>query len=1315
MESLNFNSQERAASVENKCKTKQRKVAWHLFDYFIHSSRRVNDRTMQSKVGKVASSKTLDARLIVTECSGTKSDKQDTSSSSGNYITHVVDTNIRPVNDQVPFTEVQLTTQHNVLANEQKHYVQSEPIYDTYLLEKVDSNTTSDSTNMCHSNKAKIKKEIKVLEKINIELEHSVAKLLAENEKLHKENEHLKQTYKDLYDSIKKTQVQTKDHNDSLIAQINSKTVENADLKSQIQEKLFANDARKKTQERNRNSKSSLMHTTSLQNTTNGSKQKPRSNNQTSRSLPVSKSSCGMSNGVPLVDHSRNSSSFSDSKHFVCWTCQKCVFNANLDACLTKFLKEVNSRIKVQSPKTRNNTKPVEKINNVIKPKRWISKVYRISPNKSSVVHEKPNTPRSCLRWKPTGRIFKTVGLRWIPTRKMFIDSTTMVDNEPLNGSNEDITNPYECEQTLTVSAGPAPQRKERCTLHCALSLKEDKSSCFQPFSSTSFTFSHARSVVNSGPELHSMTPATSSSGLVSNPISQQPCIPPKRDDWDCLFQPMFDEYFNPPSIDAPSTTDCDIKATNIILQGLPPEVYALVSNHKVAKELWERIQLLMQGTSLTKQERKCKLYDEFDKFAYKKGETLRDFYLRFSLLLNDMNIYNMKLEQFQVNTKFLNTLPPKWSKFVTDVKLVWDLHTTNIDQLHAYLGQHEFHANEKGDDPIDAINHMMSFWTAVVTSRYLTTNNQLSNSSNPRTYTPGASRSNSGKQRTVISDDLDAYESDCDELNTAKVALIVNLSHYGLDALTEVHNHDNVNNDMINQVVQVMSSSEQSNVVNHSETEITSDSNIIPYSHVNDTLTVELERYKEQVKILKERQNVNLRSNDNVSDSSAQSVEIDRLKQTLSEHLKEKEFLMQTVTLLKNDFKKEESRNIDREIALEKKIKQLDNILEPKLYDGNVIKNTSAIVILDSEETLMLAEESCLKMFLKQKDPMMLGKKVNTTPVDYANFVNSPNPTLSSRPTKVEVPKELPKVIMVNTSLKELKHHLAGFNVVVKERTTATAITKGSWGFKHTKACFRDEIIPFAVEQHHLESKTFEVKMNKVLNENKRLMEQVINKDIMNIIMNSSMDNASVKVHECEKCLKLVTELLNKKNFFAKEIYDKQFKTKSQEKDTIIKKLKERIESQNGKMNEDKIKKDLEDIETINIKLEHKVSKIVADNEHLKQTYKQLYESIKPARIQSKEQCADLINQVNLKSVEIFDLNASLQEKVLVITALKDYLRKLKGKSLVDNYVTKHPSDPKMLKIDMEPITLKLLNKRTAYFAYIKHTQEEAAVLKDS
>ncbi|GJX45553.1 hypothetical protein Tco_0262229, partial [Tanacetum coccineum] len=297
---------------------------------------------------------------------------------------------------------------------------------------------------------------------------------------------------------------------------------------------------------------------------------------------------------------------------------------------------------------------------------------------------------------------------------------------------------------------------------------------------------------------------------------------------------------------------DCDIKAINIILQGLPTEIYALVSQHRVAKDLWEKIKLLMQGTSLTKQERECKLYDEFDKFTYKKGDLLHKYYLRFTLSLNDMNIYKI-LEQFQVNTMFLNTLPDEWSKFVTDVKFVKDLHTTNVDQLHAYLQQHERHANEvrlmhEWDDPIDVINHMMSFLTAVVTSRYPTTNNQLRTSSNPRqqatiydgkvtvqpvqgrqtTYAAGTTRKytpgfndkvllvqaqasgqvlteeeiafladpglpDTQNSQTVIThnaayqeDDLDAYDSDCDELNSAKIALMANLSKNGSNALTE-------------------------------------------------------------------------------------------------------------------------------------------------------------------------------------------------------------------------------------------------------------------------------------------------------------------------------------------------------------------------------------------------------------------------------------------------------------------------------------------------------------------------------------------------
>ncbi|GJT59499.1 retrovirus-related pol polyprotein from transposon TNT 1-94 [Tanacetum coccineum] len=175
------------------------------------------------------------------------------------------------------------------------------------------------------------------------------------------------------------------------------------------------------------------------------------------------------------------------------------------------------------------------------------------------------------------------------------------------------------------------------------------------------------------------------------------------------------------------------------------------------------------------------------------------------------------------------------------------------------------------------------------------------------------------------------------------------------------------------------------------------------------------------------------------------------------------------------------------------------------------------------------------------------------------------------------------------------------------------------------------------------------------------------MSKDIVNLIVNSSKDFASVNVHEYEKCLKLEIEL--QKDFVEKEIYDKLFKrfttlekhcislevdtqlnqeisqrdnsisnqsapsfdqlfelnelkAQSHEKDMVIKKLKEIIKSLSGNIYKDKIKQDLEEIETINIELDHRVTKLIAENEHLKQTYKQLYDSIKPARVRSKEQC---------------------------------------------------------------------------------------------
>nr|GEZ68013.1 hypothetical protein [Tanacetum cinerariifolium] len=172
--------------------------------------------------------------------------------------------------------------------------------------------------------------------------------------------------------------------------------------------------------------------------------------------------------------------------------------------------------------------------------------------------------------------------------------------------------------------------------------------------------------------------------------------------------------------------------------------------------------------------------------------------------------------------------------------------------------------------------------------------------------------------------------------------------------------------------------------------------------------------------------------------------------------------------------------------------------------------------------------------------------------------------------------------------------------------------------------------------------------------------------------------------------------------------------KAQAQAKDTVILKLKEKLHPLSGDVDERNVKREVEEIETLNIKFDHKVTKLVAENKHLKQTYKQPYDSTKSSRVRSKEQCDDLINKFNLKSAEVSDLNASLQEKVLVITALKEQLNKPKGKAVINEVVSLNPIDPELLNVDVSPLAPKLRKNRTAHTNYIRHTQEEAATLRE-
>ncbi|GKA14660.1 hypothetical protein Tco_0694306 [Tanacetum coccineum] len=462
---------------------------------------------------------------------------------------------------------------------------------------------------------------------------------------------------------------------------------------------------------------------------------------------------------------------------------------------------------------------------------------------------------------------------------------------------------------------------------------------------------------------------------------------------------------------------------------------------------------------------------------------------------------------------------------------------------------------------------------------------------------------------------DLDAYDSDCDDLSSAKAVLMVNLSSCDSDVLSEVPYSDSYPNDMINQDVQEMSYFEQ--------------------THIDD-------------------------------------------------------------------------------------------------YPDNEINKHVVISVIDNEETLILEEESRSKMFDKENDLILIEKKINIAPIDYsmlnkikeyfgkrfvtqkelsaeqAFLLKHSNHTFvtsdaSHIPVIVKAPRELPNVSLVNGSLKKLRYQLAKFEKVVKNRTTSDAITAGAWGFKHTKACFQTEIIPFikvlkdtfnvfdktlldeitevqsvfnqmeaAVDQCSVDKKDFEIQIKQLRIDNDQLLNQVMSQEIMHMAVNSVdiLDLNKSSVNECCKCLELETELLKKKDFIEKDVFDKlvksystlekhcislelatqlyqenfqkenfganqnaplfnqlfeinKFKAQSQEKDTVITKLKEKIKSFSGKANVENVKIDIDEMETINIELEHSVAKLLYENEnlrkereHLKSIYKDQFDSIKKTRV---------------------------------------------------------------------------------------------------
>ncbi|GJZ35560.1 hypothetical protein Tco_0581377 [Tanacetum coccineum] len=435
---------------------------------------------------------------------------------------------------------------------------------------------------------------------------------------------------------------------------------------------------------------------------------------------------------------------------------------------------------------------------------------------------------------------------------------------------------------------------------------------------------------------------------------------------------------------------------------GLPPDVYVIVNHHKVAKEIWDRVKLLMQGTQLSLQEKECKLYDEFDKFSFVKGETL------------------LAVPVFTL-----------------------------------------------GDDPIARLNKAMAFISGVAALRFTSTNNQLRTSSNMRnraTILDGriivqqvqgrqgqsyAGIGNMGEghmarqciqpkrprnsawfhekmllvQAQESCHDLDAYDFDCDNVSTAKAVRMANLSKYGSDVLLEEKLALKQQIDLLSQNL--------SNQTKENESLLQTFNGFKNIS--KETTNKYMEKEIDLEKKIKELKNI---------------YKLGQFAQTVHMLTKPQVFYDDT---------HKQALGYQNPFYLNKAQR-----IRPTLYDGSVISSQHTVFpVIDEEETLILEEVSRSKMLAKQNDPISKEKKINTTPINYvklnqlsqdfgkhfvpqqelsteqAFWLQTSNPNTEQydiSPVRIEASGELPKVSLVNTSLKKLKIHLYKSYTVVKK-----------------------------------------------------------------------------------------------------------------------------------------------------------------------------------------------------------------------------------------------------------------------------------------
>nr|GEZ37960.1 retrovirus-related Pol polyprotein from transposon TNT 1-94 [Tanacetum cinerariifolium] len=462
-----------------------------------------------------------------------------------------------------------------------------------------------------------------------------------------------------------------------------------------------------------------------------------------------------------------------------------------------------------------------------------------------------------------------------------------------------------------------------------------------------------------------------------------------------------------------------DIRATNILLQGLPKDIYTLINHYTDAKDIWDNVKMLLEGSELTKEDRESQLYDDFEHFRPHKEELINDYYVRFSKLINDMRNIKMTLPKLQLNSKFVNNMLPEWGRFVTVVKLNRGYgeaqnRVGNVNQGHARPGQARtvkcYNCNGTGHIAQNCTQPKRPQNSEYFKDKMLlmqAQENEVALDAEQLLFLAGGPDNafDDDVNEQPVQDlalnvdnvfqakDYDAFDSDVrdhdqylDDTCAYQEEHVMHDSYVKYIDVSVVHsNASSVSNDTFMMIYDDMCEPITPYVSNSSRNAV-----------VKNSLTAELATYREQVKLYERRAKFELTEREQKINEQLRLVISDRnfkeetlkrelhsTKLQLTSTINRNKSMVEETTFLKQDFKQKENKLLADFLNM----KSLKEKAQPALYNGHEIlkDNHARTKVHNTEDTLEIAKITRKKMNAKMTDPECVTHKVKIAPHDYS------------------------------------------------------------------------------------------------------------------------------------------------------------------------------------------------------------------------------------------------------------------------------------------------------------------------------------------